>query len=185
MDKEFAEYQEKLNAQVEKMNQAIEQSHGEFLSEQETEELKRGYYTVMKALHPDLHPDLGPAQKTLFEKALKAYKEGDLTTMRIILEMLGTTNLPSPDEAVLPKLYQEKERLLPLVEGVKRNIAEIKGSFPYEVKDLVEDEEQVAARKAELQEIFDQYQERIEEYKKEIQAVLDNYDYIVQPQRQR
>ena len=85
LDAEFAEYRKKLNEQIEKMNEAIKRSQGEFLTAEETKECKRLYRAIVKALHPDLHPDLTAAQRQMFQNAVYAYENGDLETLTLRL----------------------------------------------------------------------------------------------------
>lgn len=68
LDEEFAEYQAQLDEQIHRMNAAIERSRGKFLSQEETRELKKLYRSVVKALHPDLHPDISDVQAELLRE---------------------------------------------------------------------------------------------------------------------
>ena len=86
LDFEFTEFQKKLDEQLAKMNAAIDRSRAKVLSEEESKELKRLYRRVIKALHPDLNPDLSDEKKELFFKAVRAYESGDLHMLRIIDE---------------------------------------------------------------------------------------------------
>ena len=55
LDEEFAEYQRKLNRQIEKMNEALERSRSRILTDAEAEELKKLYRSIVKRLHPDVN----------------------------------------------------------------------------------------------------------------------------------
>ena len=68
LDTEFADYQARLDEQLHKMNIAIERSRGEWLSEDESKEARALYHDIVKALHPDLHPELGPEKPYLLTK---------------------------------------------------------------------------------------------------------------------
>ena len=67
LDHEFLEYQKRLDEQMDKMNDALERSKAEPLSEEESRELKILYRKVVKALHPDMNPEITDAQARLFE----------------------------------------------------------------------------------------------------------------------
>ncbi|HCF89455.1 MAG TPA: molecular chaperone DnaJ, partial [Firmicutes bacterium] len=67
LEREFAEYQAKLDKQIDKMNAALDRNrHGEPLTDAESREMKQLYRTIIKVLHPDLNPDLSAAQIQLF-----------------------------------------------------------------------------------------------------------------------
>ena len=175
LDKEFEEFQEKLNEQLGKMNDAIDRSKGEFLSEEDTKELKKLYRRIIKALHPDLHPDETTEQINLFEKAVEAYETGDLGTLRIIDVMVSDPAIPAEHEDALTELTRERQRLSALVESVKTKITEIKSQYPYNVKSIVNDKEKIKERRDELLEITSQYEAGIEIYKARINEMLEGY----------
>ena len=73
LDEEFSEYKKKLDEQIDKMNDALDRSKCEVLSAEESNELKKLYRQVVKALHPDLNPNISKAQHNLFNNAVYAY----------------------------------------------------------------------------------------------------------------
>lgn len=172
LDIVFAEYQAKLNERIEKMNAAIERSHGRLLSDEETRELKSLYRAVVKALHPDLHPDLSAAKMQLFQNAVAAYGNGDLDGLRIIAAMVAEPApfYDGPDATA--QLTKEKERLSTLLRKVKDRIAEIKSEYPYTMKPIVKSPEKTEARKAELQEYIARLRETLAAYTAKIDEML-------------
>lgn len=172
LDNEFAEYQEKLNEQVEKMNDALKRKDCERLTESETKELKKLYRKIVKALHPDLHPNITKAQLVLFQNAVNAYKNGDLQTLRIIGETVGGDISETEPKDALTELNEEKKRLEGLVKSIKESIEKIKSEYPYNVKEIVESEEKTAERRKTLESILMQYEEIIEIYKTRIEEML-------------
>ncbi len=172
LDKEFAQYKEKLDEQMDKINEAIERNNSEVLSEEETRELKSLYRTIVKALHPDIHPDVSKEQLRLFQNAVEAYKRGDLKTLRLIKEMISEPMSLEPDENGMSVLIKEKERLLNMIRSVKEEMEKIKGSYPYQFKCILQNEERIAQRKEELEDIILRLQEMIETYKKRIEEML-------------
>ncbi|MFV0267762.1 MAG: hypothetical protein ACK5HT_11565 [Draconibacterium sp.] len=175
LDEEFAEYQEKLNEQIDKMNAALERGKGEFLTAEETKELKTLYRTVVKALHPDIHPNVSKAQIKLFQKAVDAYENGDLNALRIIKEMVAEPALPEQSENGVAVLIKEKERLLKMFELIKEQITEIRECYPYTLKPIVQSEELTAEKKADLEDTVSRLQEMIEIYKKRIEEMMSDF----------
>lgn len=170
LDAEFAEFQRKLDEQIDRMNKAIDHSQGHPLTDEETREIKKLYRSIVKVLHPDLHPEVTPAQIHLFQNAVQAYENGDLGNLRIISEMVADSVVPECGESGLSILAKDKERLTKVLELIREQIANIKSEYPYTMKELVNDPEQMAEKRtelekmiAELREAYDFYIERLKE----------------------
>mgnify|MGYP004686023699 FL=1 len=172
LDTEFAEYQKQLNEQIDKMNDALKRSKAEDLSDEDNKKLKKLYRKIVKALHPDINPDVSQAQVQLFDNAVSAYKNGDLGTLRIIGEMVGNSPLPEQHKDALTQLNEEKERLQNLLKAIRDSIEQIKSEYPYTMKDIIEDEEQTEQKKKELENILSQYNELISIYKAKIEEMI-------------
>ena len=172
LDEEFAEYRKKLNEQIEKMNRAIERSHGRVLSEAETKEFKKLYRAIVKILHPDLHPDLTDAQKRLFQNAVQAYQNGDLETLRLIHTM-SEDESPSDDKAdTSTALYRQKESLEKALAAIKKEITVIKSEFPYTMKAFLADQRKIEEKKQELNAVIRQYQDMIGYYQERLSKLV-------------
>ena len=170
LDEEFAEFQSQLDEQIDKMNKAIDHSKGRPLTEEETREIKKLYRGIVKALHPDLHPEVTPAQIQLFQNAVQAYENGDLGNLRIIHEMAAEPVVPERSESGLSILAKDKERLTKMLKRIREQIENIKSEYPYTMKELVNDPKQVAEKRAELEgmiaelkEAYDLYAARLKE----------------------
>lgn len=171
LDVEFAEYKQKLNEQIKKMNEAIERSNYPVLTKEETKELKKLYYAIVKAMHPDLHPEQTQEEKELFINAIKAYKNGDLATIRLIYTMQGEFSIQDTSDDATKALYKEKERLEKIITSLNKEIADIKSSFPYTMQELLADKKKIANKKQELESIIRQYQEMADIYQNRINEI--------------
>ena len=172
LDSEFAEYQKQLNEQIDKMNDALKRSKAEVLSNEDNKKFKKLYRKIVKALHPDINPDVSEAQVQLFDNAVSAYKNGDLNTLKIIGEMVGNSPLPEQHKDALTQLNEEKERLQNLLKVIRDSIEQIKSKYPYTMKEIIEDKEQTEQKKKELENILSQYNELISIYKAKIEEMI-------------
>ena len=139
---------------------------------EENKELKKLYRKIVKALNPDINPDVSETQVNLFDNAVQAYKNGDLNTLRIISEMVGNSPLPEQHKDALTQLNEEKERLQHLLKTIRDSIEQIKSEYPYTMKEIIEDEEQTEQKKKELENILSQYNELISIYKAKIEEMI-------------
>ena len=176
LDEEFAEYQRKLNRQIEKMNEALERSRSRILTDAEAEELKKLYRSIVKRLHPDVNPNVTQAQLRLLTNAISAYKNGDLAAMRIIAAMVAEPVLPDRAREAMHMLTEESRRLETMLSSVRVQIADIKSRFPYTVKDIVEDPQKEQQRREEIESALTQYQELIKKYKARLAEMLGKND---------
>lgn len=172
LDNEFAEYQGQLDAQIDKMNDALKRNKAAVLSDEEYKELKMLYRKIVKALHPDMNPGVSKAQIQLFDNAVSAYKNGDLETLRMIYEMVGNNPLPEQHKDAMTQLVEERERLQGLLKSIKESMDAIKSAYPYTMKGILEDTEKTAQKKQEFESILEQYNELISIYKAKIEEML-------------
>ena len=172
LDVEFAEYKAKLDELIGKMNEALTRSKGKVLSEDEFSELKKLYRAIVKALHPDMHPDLSSEKLRLFHNAVEAYEHGDIEALRIISTMVTEPIISDDKSDGLAFLMKEKERIIKLLQKIKNRIGEIKTEYPYTMKSLVQNPEKIAARKAELEDHIKQLNETLSMYAVRIEEML-------------
>lgn len=165
LDVEFAEYQAKLDEQIGKMNAALDRSKGKELTDSESSELKKLYISIVKALHPDLHPDISSEKIKLFLNAVESYKNSDLTGLRIISEMITEQVLPEEYKDALVLLVKEKERLADLIKEIREDIIKIKSEYPYTMKSLIQDPDKIKEKKEELEGTIEEWKKALDLYK--------------------
>ena len=119
------------------------------------EALKQLYRKIVKRLHPDVHPNATEREKELFNEATEAWKAGDLEKMQAIWEELESGRDPEERFEDTPEdLEKLRETLAKLRERVRRltdEISHIRGEYPYTMKEFLENEEAVEAKRSKLQ----------------------------------
>ena len=178
LDEQFREYQQKLEEKIKKMNEAIERDNGEVLTEQQVKELKKLYRAIVKALHPDLNPNVTKQQIKLFQNAVTAYKNGDLQTLRIINEMISNNHSEDDNTDNIEKMRDELIRLDRMISSINGDVEKIKSEYPYTMKDILFDKEQLNQRKQELKDNIDQCNELVSFYKTKIQNLLGDKPWV-------
>ena len=178
LDEQFREYQQNLEEKIKKMNEAIERDNGEVLTEQQVKELKKLYRAIVKALHPDLNPSVTKQQIKLFQNAVTAYKNGDLQTLRIINEMISNNHSEDDNTDNIEKMRNELIRLDRMISSINGDVEKIKSEYPYTMKDILFDKEQLNQRKEELKDNIDQCNELVSFYKTKIQHLLGDKPWV-------
>ena len=118
-----------------------------------------------------MNPEASNTQRELFENAVTAYKNGDLETLRMINELLGS-DAAVREENGMSFLRSEAERLRSMIKKVRENITKIKSKYPYNVKVIIDSPEQIAKRKDELANVLEQYNESANIYARKINEML-------------
>ena len=178
LDEQFREYQQKLEEKIKKMNEAIERDNGEVLTEQQVKELKKLYRAIVKALHPDLNPNVTKQHIKLFQNAVTAYKNGDLQTLRIINEMISNNHSEDDNTDNIEKMRDELIRLDRMISSINGDVEKIKSEYPYTMKDILFDKEQLNQRKQELKDNINQCNELVSFYKTKIQNLLGDKPWV-------
>lgn len=140
-------------------------------------ELKSLYRQIVKRLHPDVHPNPTEREKDLLDRANKAYKAGDLEEMRRIWEELAGTEQSEESfedtEEGRAQLRELIEKLCKRCAELEKEIRQIKTSFPYTIKALLDDDKTLEMKHRELVDRL-----------AEVRAMLDKIDeYIAELKR--
>ena len=172
LEAEFASFQAKLTEQLNQLDRALGRAKAESLSEEEAKELKQLYRQLVKAWHPDMNPNLGPEYAQLFERAVQAYRNGDLVTMRILAVIQGGQD-PEVNREKTDSLsyWQTKlEETEDLIANYRERMATIRQSYPYLYLEILEDDERLRDRQEEYEELIQQYEANIVSYRQRLDA---------------
>jgi len=150
LDQEFTEYQVNLDAQLHKMNEALERRSGTPLTEAQYREIKKRYRVIVRVLHPDLHPELGEDKQRLFRHAVQAFERCDLDALMAIEVMVAEPLAVPEDPNGFALLVVQRDCLEKVLRNTKDSIAKIKSEYPYTTKALLSDSRKKEARMAEL-----------------------------------
>ena len=161
LDKEYREYTEKLLEKQKEIESARlkNSSYGKPLTDEEASELKKLYTLIVKKLHPDINPDTTEEQHAQFVDAVNAYKNANLSELRIIYLLLEKTSVTETVNS-MDKLKTRKELLINEKEYLLNEIQNIKEKFPYTVKDLLQNEVELKNKINELSNQLTEYQEQ-------------------------
>ncbi|RXK17305.1 molecular chaperone DnaJ [Macrococcus sp. DPC7161] len=169
LDIEFESYQQQLMNEMNRIQNAIKRYQSETLTDKEAVEVKSLYRIIVKKIHPDIHPNISPDKLELFYRAMTAYDNGDLETLRLIATVISGDSIDGDigDNKTIFKLH---EKLDHQIQKLKASIENIKDNYPYNTKFILEDEKQINQRKQELntniqlhQQLIEQYEQRIDE----------------------
>ncbi|MBQ6428335.1 MAG: hypothetical protein IJK03_06115 [Oscillospiraceae bacterium] len=165
--------EEKKETSEEKTREEPAEPSGETKIRDENERLKKLYRKIVKAMHPDLHPDQDERITELFKRANMAYEEGDLRTLEEIAQTIDGEE-PENSADLLAALKEEKERLLALIRSTREHIALILSRYPFTKKELLwdpvrlkEEQDKLRARLARAEQRAEGYRKRIAEMERQ------------------
>lgn len=169
LDEELAQYREELANRFRRVEGAVERREGPGLSQRGQKELKELYRQAVKALHPDLHPGEDEKRSRALDQAMRAYRAGDLETLRGLCDTLE----PAAERAsTLDELRAEAKRLRAGIKSFNAQLEDIKTKYPFNARIYLEDEDQGRAREAELKKQLQALRERTARYEAEISGML-------------
>jgi len=144
---------EKYYKQIEEQSRAVDSAQkvlSSLLSEEDAKKLKEVFYVLCRRLHPDVNPGQTEDEKDLFIKVKAAYDLQNLPELQRILLYLDEGG----NADILTHSSDEKRRR---IDQLEKSIAELKGkmtqleqSFPFNTRELLNDEEQIKIKQAEI-----------------------------------
>lgn len=170
LDEELAVYRQELETRFQRVAGVLEKREGPGLTAKGTKELKELYRRAVKALHPDLHPEGEENQSRCLNQAMRAYRAGDIRTLRTIcdsLEPAAETELNALEE-----LEAEARRLRRSLRELDEELERVKTSYPFSARIYLEDPERGREKEAELTQQLQSLRERTEQYERAVARML-------------
>lgn len=170
IDTEAEEYNAILHKKAQEAERAAATTFREYTDE-EAAHAKKLYQGLVRALHPDLHPDASPADIACLQQAVEAYASGDLATLEAIAVVVEggakKEELPSGIETLRKRCVQYRSTL----ESLATRLSELRGKFPFNQASLLSDPQKISERVKVLREECEKLDNRIDIYENELQQL--------------
>lgn len=145
-------------------------------SPEEKKKMSRIFYKIADLVHPVAGGETGEARRDLWEKTIEAYESDDLKTLRECEIVANNFFRDLPDALTDADLKTLIDAYRGKIAEYKEKNKEIVESFPYNVGDLLADEEYIAKELAKLADENRSYREKAEEYYKALEDILPTLD---------
>lgn len=143
---------------------------------------KEMYRRIIRKLHPDANPDFSERDKELLDRAIKAYKDGDINTLQEIYdEVFGDDAAATAlKDMSYEELTELRDRLLARIEKLKEEIASIKAAFPYKAKEYLDNPDVLERMKTKLNDRIHQNEETLRELSDKLQELMKEMEKLRQ-----
>jgi len=177
---EFEKQILELKEKSAKLNIALKQNDLKLLSDEESKEIKTIYKDLILKLHPDLNENIGEKEKDLFFQVMDAYEDGNLEKLKVLKilasDIMDISNIDGTDENIMDKLKEQVYTLEINLGIIDKEMDEIKRSYPYNKKDLINDENKLKKNKESLEQEIKENIELQNNYKKKLENLLKSIE---------
>ena len=154
LETEFTEWQRRI-ADAARTLAGAERHLNHLMTPEDADELRRLYRTLVKALHPDLHPGQDDTDRLLWLRVQEAYGHSDLEELRALTLLLEKPTDPSDDlgptaASAKDKLLAEREALKAQVKRLLTEMDAVRSQPPFTMQRDLEDDAWIDARRAAL-----------------------------------
>lgn len=163
-------------AQIQAQSAALDKAKmvlSHLVSEEENQKLKEIFRVLCKRLHPDLNPNQMEEEKDLFIKVKAAYDLQRLSDLQNILLYLDDSNKEKLTLISSTEKVERIEHLENQVISLKLKIDQLKQSFPFNIKELILNEEYIIQKQEELRIQIKTAEEEIIKYTNIINIMAD------------
>ncbi len=126
-------------------------------------DIKELYRKIVKKLHPDMNPNATEREKELFNQAVQAYQDGNIVKLQEIYDEVFGGGVAEADlkNVSYQDLLKMRDELRAKVGNLKVQLDQVKKMFPYNMKEFLDQPEEVKKKQEELQETIRQEEETI------------------------
>lgn len=179
IDKDVKAYEnecsEALHSKAEQLKAAQDYLKAPTMSKEETAELKHLFQSMVKALHPDLHPGQSEEDKELFFAATEAYKACNLDKLRELYLMLDTQTFDYDKiKETSNDLKSLAEQLREKVATLKVTIEKLNSTFPFIHREHLFDDHWIAGEQERIKQEISQLKEE-RKHLQSLVAVMEEY----------
>ncbi|WP_299523589.1 hypothetical protein [uncultured Methanobrevibacter sp.] len=163
IDCEFKNSIDMLKKYMDELDLAIEQKENQTkLSDDELNSLNSLYQDLIYKLHPSFNPIQSTYEADLFEEIVEAFETYDLTTMRSLAILL-------PEDK---SIFEDDDFFINEINKINQKIYNIKNSYPYNKKEILDDETLFNDYKMQLLDVVANNYLLIEEYTKKLENLI-------------
>ena len=143
LDKEFAEWREKISIFVDKLEGSKLQFDAVKMSDSETNDIRCEYLKAVKQLHPDLNHNLSETASSLWNQIQKAYAAKSWRQLKFLVSLVDGVVPKTENFDVTPDGLAELRAACAQLEAKGREVAEqiatLKATVPFAYQVLLED----------------------------------------------
>lgn len=179
LDQEFEEYLKKLQLILDEYNNAVKFNKLPNLSDSEIKEIKRIYIKIAKAIHPDVNLNPTEDDRELWQKTLNAYKSNHLKTLEECEFYLDNyRSIPNQEITSMDVIEQEIKKYQEKIAAYQSKNDYLMNSFPYDQKELLQNEMMVQEKLKEVQDDIILFTERLNHLETMLKEILPKNEYI-------
>lgn len=142
------------------------------LTEEQQAELQELYHKIVEGFHPQVHPNLTDTEKALYEKAVDAYRNRNLTALKLIDEILFKDGIAFALKTTLSVVEEdEQQQAAVLAEALSADYTLAKQLYPY----FVPQQQDAVLRSA-----AERYTAQREETETEIEQLRQTFPFTAQ-----
>ncbi len=150
LELEFLQWQQRLAEAVGTL-EAAEKRLKHLLSPEDSRELKKLYYALVKKLHPDVNPNLTPEQQRLWPRVQEAYEAADIQELRALTLLAEKNAAVAPPPKSLDRLRQNQQTLEKQIHATLKEMEQIQSQPPFTLQATLDDSGWVESRRRELE----------------------------------